>query len=297
MIVREKTNPILLLFTLHGSTLPAIIPHILVFSAISAVMVWIDQNYYTLHIGDVGPFAVFGIALSLFLGFRNNAAYDRWWEGRKLWGQLIGDARSYAREVEIFVTDPELRRELIRLYGTFMHAHRLNLRKIPMDDAARAWGVEAFEAAPHPPSAVLNHVTALIHEAMTRGQIDGFGAKALTERLSAMTQAQAACERIATTPLPFVYSLLIHRTTTLYCMLVPLGLIGETGWMTPLFVGVIAYVFYGLDAVTEGLERPFGTSMNGLPLDAMCRTVEISLAPHLGLKAPLPRQPDHYWLS
>src|SRR5690606_16258543 len=126
---------------------------------------------------------------------------------------------------------------------------------------------------------------------------DGFGAKALQERLASLTDQQAGCERIATTPLPYVYSLLIYRTTYLYCLLLPFALIGPAGWMTPLFVGIVAYVFLGLAEVTEDLSHPFGMTPNALPLDAICRAVEISLAPHLGEPAPQPLAAKNFYLS
>ncbi len=127
--------------------------------------------------------------------------------------------------------------------------------------------------------------------------MDGFGAKALQERLANIALQQAGCERIANTPLPYVYSLLIYRTTYVYCLLLPLALVGTAGWMTPVFVGIVGYVFLGLAEVTEDLSHPFGTTPNALPLDAICRAVEISLAPHLGEEPPEPLGARNYYLS
>ncbi len=151
--------------------------------------------------------------------------------------------------------------------------------------------------APHPPCAALDRIAAEIGAAHRDGRIDGFGAKALQERLGSLALQQTGCERIATTPLPYVYSLLIYRTTYLYCLLLPLALVTPAGWMTPLFVGIVGYVFLGLAEVTEDLSHPFGTTPNALPLDAMCRLVEISLAPHLGEPAPEPLAAKNFYLS
>ncbi|WP_350333992.1 bestrophin family ion channel [Coralliovum pocilloporae] len=98
------------------------------------------------------------------------------------------------------------------------------------------------------------------------------------------------------TPLPFVYSPLVRRTTYLYCALLPFALIETTGWFAPLFAAVVAYVFFGLQTVTNELEHPFANVENGLPLDAMCRTIEISVAETLGDPAPEPLLPDDYVL-
>jgi len=277
--------------------LPKILPRIAFVMAFAALLVWVDAHILRLQHTSASVFAVFGVALSLFLGFRNNAAYDRWWEGRKLWGQLVGDLRALARESEIFLDDEDRRDRVLRGALGFLHLHRLNLRRLEADAAALAWADAALTTEAHPPCAAMNALASELREAQKAGQMDGFGAKALTERLATITSAQAGCERIAATHLPFVYSLLVYRTSALYCMLVPLAFMESAGWLTPLFVGVIAYVFFGLAEVTEELEMPFGETVNGLPLDAMCRTVEISYAPHLGLEPPRPLQPVNSYLS
>ncbi|MEI4261688.1 bestrophin family protein [Roseovarius sp. D0-M9] len=293
MIIRDTPGPLQLLFSVRGSVLPRILPRIILVTAFAALLVWLDASYAALPHTNAAPFAVFGIALSLFLGFRNNAAQDRWWEGRKLWGQLIADFRSLAREVQIFLPEGEDRREILRLAVGFAHAHRINLRKLPATAAPQDWLTPEDLDHPHPPCAMLNRIGDIIERAAP----DGFARRALAERLASIARAQAGCERIATTPLPYVYSLLIFRTTYLYCGLIPFGLVETAGWLSPLFVAIMAYIFIGLAEVTEELARPFGETVNGLPLDAMCRTIEISLAPHLGLPAPAPKEAKRFYLS
>ena len=256
-----------------------------------------NQSQGRRHHTSTAPFAVFGIALSLFLGFRNNAAYDRWWEARKLWGQLVADLRALAREMTLFTDDAARRDRMLRLALAFIHLYRAQLRKLGPSKAAQMWSNDDFSQAAHPPCAALDRITEEIAAGHKAGRIDGFGLKALSERMGQIALAQAGCERIAATPLPYVYSLLVFRTTYLYCLLVPLALLDVAGWMTPAFVAVIAYVFFGLAEVTEELAHPFGETVNGLPLDAMCRTIEISLAPHLGQTPPAPLKPKNYYLS
>lgn len=299
MIVgRSRRGPIELLFSLRGSVVPRILPWVGIMTLMSVIVVIVDSMFFPLRIASASAFAVFGVALSLFLGFRNNAAYERWWEGRKLWGQLIADSRALARETELFLPDdPDRRMSVLKSHMAFLHLHRLNLRQLPPDAAAREWADQALLDAPHPPCAALDRITTLLSEARAAGRLDGFGARALNERFGAIALAQAGAERIATTPLPFVYSLLIYRTSVLYCLLVPFGIVDAAGWMTPLLSAAIAYVFFGLAEVTEELDRPFGKTANCLPLDAMCRTVEISLAPHLGREPPKPLAPVKSFLS
>jgi putative membrane protein len=293
VIIRDKPGPLQLLFSMRGSVLPRILPRVLFVTAFAATLVWVDQTVVRLQHTNAAPFAVFGIALSLFLGFRNNAAHDRWWEGRKLWGQLIADLRTLSREVEIFIPERADRHRILRLALGFIHAHRMNLRQLPAKAAPIKWLSAEDMATPHPPCTILNRMTDVIATTAP----DGFARRALAQRLESIALAQAGCERLATTPLPYVYSLLIFRTTYLYCGLIPFGLIETAGWMSPMFVAIIAYIFFGLAEVTEELSHPFGETVNGLPLDAMCRAIEISLAPHLDLPAPEPMRADRFYLS
>ena len=119
----------------------------------------------------------------------------------------------------------------------------------------------------------------------------------LEERLTALTQVEAGCERIAGTPLPFAYTLLLHRTAYIFCLLLPFGLVASAGWATPLFTALIAYTFFGLDRLSEELEEPFGTEANDLALDSLCRTCEISVLEALGEPAPPPLAPRDHYLS
>jgi ion channel-forming bestrophin family protein len=296
MIVRDKPRAIDLLFALRGSILPHIALRVGLMALLAAALVWIDRHGTPMPQIDGLVFSTFGVALSLFLGFRNNAAYDRWWEARKLWGGLLADMRSLAREVELFVADPAARADLLRGALAFLHLHRANLRGLHDDPVALERGGAAARAI-HPPDAQMDLITRRLAEAHGAGVVDGFGLRALDTRLASMALQQAGCERIALTPLPYVYSLLIHRTIWLFCLLLPFAFIDPAGWLTPLFVAIVGYVFLGLAEVTEELAHPFAMTANGLPLDAICRAAEISLAPHLGEEPPALLRPERFFLS
>lgn len=296
MIIRERPGPVELLFALRGSILPRIAPELLVIALISTAIVAWDSHVSPLTHLSSTPFALFGVALSLFLGFRNNAAYDRWWEARKLLGGLVADSRAFAREAEVFLADEPTRHQLLRELLAFHHLNRCLLRGIAPDAAARKRDRQAGIRAMHP-SLALDRMNATITEARAGGMLDGFGALALTRRMGEFAAGFTGCERILATPLPHAYSMLIYRTTWLYCLLLPLALLDGTGWMSPVFVTIVGYTFLGLAEVTEQLSNPFGKSENALPLDAICRNVEISLAPYLGETAPPPLLPVNYRLD
>lgn len=303
MIVRDKPRAWQLLFLMKGSIVPLILPQIAMAMLVAAIIKYCyHAGYIDLSSVSMAPFAVFGIALSLFLGFRNNAAYERWWEARKHWGQLVYDIRSLGRTTETLIgaEHPE-RRGLLHDTLAFSHFLRASLRKNDSTPEAEKFiGKEAAEqasAAVNPADFMLRRMGRRIGVLYKNGAIDSIGVRMLDERLTAISAVQAANERIASTPLPFAYSLLVHRTAYLYCFLTPIGLASSVGWFAPLFAAVVAYLFFGLDALSEELENPFGCEQNDLPLDALCRVNEISVAEALGDVAPEPLKPVNYKLS
>jgi putative membrane protein len=121
--------------------------------------------------------------------------------------------------------------------------------------------------------------------------------RGLEQRLDTLAASQAICERIKSTPTPFAYTLLLHRTAWLFCMLLPFGLVSSLEMLTPVLVTIIAYTFFGLDALGDELEEPFGLSDNDLPLSAMVRGIEIDLLETLGDALPEALQPQGYILQ
>ena len=301
MIVREHPSSLQLFFVLSGSVVPKIIGKIIGVTLLSAMILLINNHIVTLPHISIATMGVFGVALSLFLGFRNNAAYDRWWEARKLWGALIADVRNLGRQSVIFLPEHAARHQLLSCAVAFVHLHRGFLRSTDVRSDIVGWiGEEKSTAVlPHsnPADAALRTMAGQIGNLSKSGALSGFGQMSLSQTLSSLAQAQAGCERIAATPLPFVYSLLVRRTTYLYCWLLPFALIESANWFTPVFAAVVAYVFFGLQAVTNELETPFSDVQNGLPLDAMCRTIEISVCEALDMPPPAPMTAVNHVLS
>jgi putative membrane protein len=133
---------------------------------------------------------------------------------------------------------------------------------------------------------------------LKEGRIESCLMASIDATLSAMTAASASCERIKSTPIPFSYTLLLHRTAYLYCFLLPFGLVDSIGFMTPFVVAIVAYTFFGLDALGDEIEEPFGLDANDLPLTAICRAIEINLRESLGDdNVPAPLSPIHYCLT
>ena len=292
MIVRQTPHPFKIFFALRGSIIPKIYPQLLLVTilstAITIIQHWIPDSfpYY-----GITTFTLLGIALSLFLGFRNNASYQRWWEARMLWGQLVYDARSLTRQVLSFIDDDnehgrETQRTMVYLTIAFAHAVRHRLRGTPpwadIDPFVASIHHNGMRQAKNVPDHIMRLMGKHLGDIRRQGLVSEQVIQNMDERLTSMTIVLAACERIHNTPLPFAYMLLVHRTTYLYCIMLPFGLVASLGWATPLVCAVIAYTFFGLDALSEELEEPFGLAANQLPLTALSRTIEINLREALG---------------
>lgn len=301
MILRDPPSPIGLFLVLQGSVVPRILPQ-LIGAGIWALAVGLTNAFVvSLPALSLSAMGIFGASLSLFLGFRNNAAYDRWWEARKIWGGMVSDVRSFAQEIRIFGGSDQDCTFILTHILAFHHLHRGQLRGDDVTEAVRKWvgtdNAELLLRHGNGPNAALRAVAGRVREMADGGRIDGFGQRALSERLARFAGAQAANERLRSTPLPFVYSLLIWRTTYLYCLMIPFALIGSVGWFEPVLVVVVAYVFFGLAEVTHELEHPFGTLGNCMPLSALCRVMEISVCHALDRDAPDPMQPVNFVLN
>jgi putative membrane protein len=300
MIVRDRPRLPELLFALRGSIVPLIAPGVIGLMLFAAAMVWAHQRFHIFPVIDSIGFTVFGVALSLFLGFRNNAAYDRWWEARKLWGQLVFDIRNLARASSGLIEDRTELRGLLMEATAFCHFLRGLLRRVDATAEARTFigdDVEGAAKAANAPDAMVRRMGGRIAELRKAGAIDTIGYRILDERLSEIAAAQAGCERIAGTPLPFAYTLLLQRTAYIFCLLLPFGLASAAGWATPLFTALIAYTFFGLDALSEELEDPFGTQPNDLALDGLCRVCEISVFEALGETPPKMIPAEKFYFS
>ena len=300
MIVRNRPSVLTLFFILRGSILPRIAGPLASSTALSILATLTHGFLFEFKITlTTIPFSLIGLALAIFLGFRNQTTYDRFWEGRKLWGELIQRCRSLARQCQSLIDAPapavfsdglgELRVRMV--LRAIAYAYALN-ELLRHDDRSQRlselllpqeW--QRVQRSANRPDALLQGMGADLREAIAQRRVDGPRAAAIDATLTAMATAAAGCERIRSTPIPFSYSLLLHRTAYAYCFLLPFGLVDSIGFMTPFVVIIVAYTFFGLDALGDEIEEPFGRHPNDLPLDAMCRIIEINLLE--SLDAPL----------
>ncbi len=300
MIVRPKPTLWDVLFTLRGSIARNIAIRLLVITVLACAVTLLSFRHPELFARfSAAPFTLIGLSLSIFMSFRNNACYERWWEGRKQWGQLIVEVRSFIRETSA-IEDEDVRRSMLRMLCGFAHALAAQLRDQDVEAVTTDWLPEeqGLRGVPSATDAILSCLGRSCSELAARAAVSEWRYQLLEQRLVAMSSVQAACERIKTTPLPFAYTLLLHRTAYLFCGLLPFGLASPLGWATPLITAIVGYTFFGLDALGDELEDPFGRDVNDLPLDALTRIIERDVvAATGGTDLPPLLQPVDYLLQ
>lgn len=273
-----------MLFVMQGSYFKRlIVPQVLLF--IFSFFIYFYQTHIATEPVPLNPsvFAILGISLAIFHGFCNNAAYDRFWEGRKLWGTLVWLSRNIARQV---LTLPNVsmaeKQAFIRHQIAFVHSLRQQLRG--EDNTAnlqRLLTVEEQQAVVGQDFIALR-LTQIMGQMLANWQaeqkIDVWQWQSLDTTLGEIAHIQAGCERINNTPIPYAYFVLLHRTVYLYCFMLPFGLGNAIGWVTPFVVSFVGYTFMALNEIVDEISEPFGTGENELPLGMMCDTIETQLA-------------------
>ena len=283
-MIRRPIEPLKMLFVLQGSYFKRlIVPQVLLF--IFSFLIYFYQTHIATEPVPLNPsvFAILGISLAIFHGFCNNAAYDRFWEGRKLWGTLVWLSRNIARQV---LTLPNVsmaeKQAFIRHQIAFVHSLRQQLRS--EDNTAnlqRLLTVEEQQAVVGQNFIALR-LTQIMGQMLanwqTEQKIDVWQWQSLDNTLGEIAHVQAGCERINNTPIPYAYFVLLHRTVYLYCFMLPFGLGNTIGWVTPFVVSFVGYTFMALNEIVDEISEPFGTGENELPLGMMCDTIETQLA-------------------
>ncbi len=233
--------------------------------------------------------ALVGLALGLLLVFRTNASYDRFWEGRKLWGGIVNETRNVVRMGMVhFREDRELVERLSRWTALFPYAAMHSLRGMKgvgrdvgglrEEDAARV------EAAEHPPLAVALEISECLADARRRGYMTDIVQMAADQNVQLLVDYLGGCERIRKTPLPFAYVVHLRRALVIYTFTLPFALVATYGWATVVDVMMVAYVFFGIEEIGVEIEGPFGFDDNDLPLEAICETIRGNLMALAGLR-------------
>ncbi len=293
MIVRSRKNWWTLLFVWRGSMMKQMLPQLIIVTALSVVAVLTEGKLFYHKVPlNATPFTLVGVALALFLGFRNSSAYDRWWEGRKLWGALVNTMRTLTRQAVTMTGDAPDKRGFLNMLVAFTYAMRDQLRG---DTFARSTELlppalaAEVDGARYKPFIILRAMCEWVTERYKEGALGEITMSAIDRNLVELSNILGGCERIAATPVPFGYSVMIHRVVYFYCALLPFGLVDSIEWMTPAVTIIMAYSFIALDSLAAELEMPFNRDENDLALDAISLNIELSIREMSG--EPLERKP------
>ena len=266
-----------------GSVIPAILPRVAI-CMIFAIAVTVGHFLgWKLSMSfQVVP----SIVIGLLLVFRTNTAYERFWEGRKAWGTLINTVRNLSRSIWIAIaeqepTDRQEKIVVLRLLVAFAIATKLHLRDENLDpEIANFLSTDYYEKLQtmnNPPLEIAFWIGDYLQQSYEKGCIHPYQLSAMLKLLDNMVDVLGICERILKTPIPLAYIIHLRQLIFLYCFTAPFELINSLGWLTPLFVGVIAFTVFGIEEIGVEIENPFGHDANDLPLDQICRTMQVNI--------------------
>lgn len=280
------------LWQIHGSVVPAILPRVLFcagFSAIVSLLNQIGLSLVPLPLAGLIP----SIVLGLLLVFRTNTAYDRFWEGRKLWGTINNDSRNLARQIwhGIETTDAAAEAEKItavRVVAAFAYALKDHLRQAPITSEALNLVPEAIvpeiQAGQHRPLILAFWLERYFQAQYKLGHLAINRLISLTQLLNVLVSSAGGCERILRTPMPFAYAIHLRQLLMIYCLLLPLEWVTKYGWWSVPLSSLIAFALFGIEEIGEEIENPFGHDPNDLPLDVICGNLARNLEEMIALR-------------
>ncbi|MBK8226878.1 MAG: bestrophin family protein [Flavobacteriales bacterium] len=222
--------------------------------------------------------SLLGFAISMLLVFRTNTAYDRWWEGRKLWGQLVNASRNLAVKLDALLPeDKDARAFFAKLIPLFAHELRLHLlrekTRLELDSKPHP-EIPDFDRSKHVPMQIAQLMTARVRRMLKEGAISGEQLLTVDRELAQLLEICGACERIKNTPIPYSYSSFIKKFIVIYVLTLPFGFAFTLGWIAVPVVMFIFYVMASLEIIAEEIEDPFGKDQNDLPMQRIAATIK-----------------------
>jgi ion channel-forming bestrophin family protein len=274
-----------LVFQYRGSVIPTITPQVLLCAGFGCLVAYLHGQGWKLSypmLGNVIP----SIVVGLLLVFRTNTAYDRYWEGRKLWGSIVNLCRNIGREIWLGVAAPTAvdqaeKVAILQLLMAFAPTTKYFLRQQPphpeLQPLLPAWQYAKLQTVDHPPLQLTVWLEAYLQRQYRLERITIMQLTRLEELVEKLVDALGGCERILKTPMPLAYAIHLKQLLLLYCLLLPFGLVAQLGWWTGAIVAIISFTLFGVEAIGIEIENPFGGDPNDLPLDAICETIQRNL--------------------
>jgi putative membrane protein len=274
MIAYDPKNWIRLILSFHRSdTFRRLLPAMGGMALYCTVILYLEIDvFHRTGVSTIAVHSILGFVISLLLVFRTNTAYDRWWEGRRLWGTYVNHTRSISTKLAAYIDkEHKAERERVRtLIGNYIAASRDNLRAKPNPQSLESneWcSASEFSNADHVPNAILTALQREIEQLRKRGVLTDMQVLTLNDELRSFAEVHGGCERIKNTPIPYAYSIFIKKIIFIYSITLPFALIKDFGYWTILCTVFVFYSFVSLEVIAEEIENPFGTDANDLPID------------------------------
>jgi putative membrane protein len=279
------------------------------FSFDVAVMVaYIAAGWRWVAVPDI-PLSVFGATMGVVLTFRNNSTYQRWWEARTLWGSIVNNSRTLARQVTTMVLPAgengadetcihQIHRRIIYHQIGYVYALKDHLRdEEPWPEMAPFFDhheMASLAREGNVPMDIQRRIGLLLQDCFQQGWLDAIRWSSIDATLTALANAQGGAERIKNTPFPRQYDYFQQLFVRVFCVLLPLGMVASLGVLTPVGSTLVGFILMLLDKIGRDLEEPFSNTIHDVPLSAICRTIEIDLREHLEEEElPAPRKAVH----
>ena len=253
-------------------------PALLFMAGYSAVCCYLILDVFRLHEKDfhstIAMHSLLGIVLGLFLVFRTNSAYDRWWEGRKLWGQMVNNSRNLSFKINAFLPkdDLENRKYFGQMIPNFVISVKDHLRndvKINSLEKTDDNFSEKLKNVKHIPNILSSMLYGRVNELYVKKAISGDQLLLIDRELKEFSDILGGCERIKNTPIPYSYSMYIKKFIFIYIITLPFGFVTQTEYITIPIVVLISFVMFSVELIAEEIEDPFGNDINDLPTDEL----------------------------
>ncbi|MFT5725034.1 MAG: putative membrane protein [Bacteroidia bacterium] len=265
-----------------GDTLRVLLPEMIILALFVFGLTYVELTYMEdLHIfkDAIAVYSLIGFVLSLLLVFRTNTAYDRWWEGRKKWGEMVNDTRSLALKISVSRGSKEDKSFFKRMIADYAYTLKWHLRKQDeqlnhsMDDKT----YNDFKSASHKPSFVAQQMYERLQKMLKEESITDNDYLTLDTNLNNFSNITGACERILNTPMPYSYSIFLKKFIFIYVITLPIGFVSSFQYGTILISVFIFYILVSMELLAEEIEDPFGTDDNDLPLDELCSKIKANV--------------------
>lgn len=267
-------------------------PAVIILGIYSGLLCYVLLDVLRFHEEDfhttISMHSLLGIVLGLFLVFRTNSSYDRWWEGRKLWGSMVNNTRNLSHKLNAMLPEGDLenRKWFAAMIPNFVFATKEHLRsgaKLSEFEVVSPDFLDNLNKVKHVPNRIASMMYSRVNSMYKRGELTGDQLFLVDKELKEFADILGACERIKNTPIPYNYSMYIKQFIFIYLVTLPFAFVTTSGYFTVPIVMLITFVLLSVELIAEEIEDPFGRDINDLPTDELAGKISGNVKEIFGL--------------